>query len=88
MKECKFVLMDRGLTYPVGECKKCGKFGRNIACISENETMTEEQKLIAEIATRLMVATIKNSGFSKDIFYSQVALKHAKNIVKGSKENG
>jgi hypothetical protein len=48
--------------------------------------MSEEQKLIAKLAAQFLVAAIQNGGLSGDLAYSERALRHARNIVRGSKD--
>ena len=46
--------------------------------------MSEEQKLIIEIAARFYEAEIQKRGLSRDDAYAHWALSHAKFIVKGA----
>jgi hypothetical protein len=48
--------------------------------------MSDEQKLVAEIATRLMLACVEKGGIGKDLAYANRCLSHAKRIVEGAKE--
>lgn len=43
--------------------------------------MTEEQRLIAEIATRLLVASVEKSGLGRDDTYAHNAVIFARKIV-------
>lgn len=46
--------------------------------------MSEDQKLIAELAARFLVADIEKRGLSRDGAYASWALAHAKDIVSGA----
>lgn len=48
--------------------------------------MTEEQKLIAEIAARLVVANIERNGMIRDSAYAHNAVVFARKIVEMVKE--
>lgn len=48
--------------------------------------MTEEQKLIAEIATRLLVAHVEKSGLSRYDAYAHNAVVLARKIVNMVKQ--
>ena len=48
--------------------------------------MTEEQKLIADIATQFMIESIRQGGFSRDPYFVEQCLIQAKAIVKGAME--
>jgi hypothetical protein len=45
-------------------------------------TMTEEQKLIAEIAARLLVANIARNGMGRDSAHAHNAVVFARQIVE------
>lgn len=48
--------------------------------------VTEEQKLIAEIATRLLVASVEKSGLGRDDAYAHNAVVFARKIVEMVKQ--
>jgi hypothetical protein len=48
--------------------------------------MSEDQKLIAEIAARLMLACVERDGIGKDLAYANRCLDHAHCIVNGAKK--
>jgi len=45
--------------------------------------MSEEQKLMAEIATKLLVAEVEKRGLSRDGAYASWCVSHARSIVNG-----
>lgn len=48
--------------------------------------MTEEQKMIAEIATRLLVASVEKNGLGRDEAYARNAVMFARKIVSMVKQ--
>lgn len=48
--------------------------------------MTEEQKLVAEIATRLLVASVEKNGLGRDDAYAHNAVIFARKIVRMAQE--
>lgn len=48
--------------------------------------MSEDQKLVAEIAARLLLANIEKSGLGRDPALGERALAYARQIVKGARE--
>ena len=48
----------------------------------ENQ-MSEEEKLIAEIATKILVEKFRSSGYSRDLVYAEQARALATKIVRG-----
>lgn len=48
--------------------------------------MTEDQKLIVEIAARLLVARVDKEGWSRDITNAHNAVVLARTIVEGAKK--
>lgn len=44
--------------------------------------MTEEQKMIADIATRLLAASVERNGLGRDMAYAYNAVAFARKIVE------
>lgn len=48
--------------------------------------MSDEEKLIAELAAQFLLASITKNGLGSDPVYGFRALKYAKQIVQGAKK--
>lgn len=48
--------------------------------------MSDEQKLIAELAARFLLAGIEKNGLGSDPAYASRAISYAKQIVEGAKQ--